>query len=132
VSRCCREALDAVLRICHRIVVTPALREEWKKHGSRYFWKWWSAMAARRKVVKSEGGGVGPPDLAGLCVRDQAILTKDLCLVEAAYAGDGVVITRDDELRKVWESWRSRFRPSRDIVWLNPVRAGGAECVEKL
>jgi len=31
----CREFLQAMLKICHRVVLTPEIEREWRKHASR-------------------------------------------------------------------------------------------------
>ena len=49
-SRNCCEFLQAVLDLCHRMVLTPPIREEWNKHRSRFASKWRVSMMARKKI----------------------------------------------------------------------------------
>ena len=56
-----RDALEAILTICHKICVSPELREEWKRHRSRFAQLWWRQMYARRKVIDCV-----PPSCAGI------------------------------------------------------------------
>ena len=49
-SKNCRDFLNAVLTICHRMVLTDDIKEEWDKHQSIYAKKWRSSMVAKRKV----------------------------------------------------------------------------------
>jgi hypothetical protein len=49
-SRNCREFLQAVLVICHRMVLTPRIQQEWSKHESRFARTWRKSMMARKKI----------------------------------------------------------------------------------
>ena len=48
-SRNCREFLQAVLAICHRMVLTPPIQEEWNRHQSRFARTWRKSMMARKE-----------------------------------------------------------------------------------
>ncbi len=39
VSSCCRNALFAILTICHHVVMTEAIQSEWNRHMSRFMRK---------------------------------------------------------------------------------------------
>jgi hypothetical protein len=126
VSSCCRNSLLAILTICHRIVMTEAVQNEWNRHMSRFTRKWFSSMVAKKKVHRCEGVEVSHVDEAcdGLSVTEQDGLRKDLCLVEAACAGDGIVITRDDVVQEIWQKCHNRLRVAKPITWINPVTDG--------
>jgi hypothetical protein len=49
-----RYFLRAVLDICHQMVLTPALAEEWRRHQSKYTREWRKSMYARRKIRQLE------------------------------------------------------------------------------
>src|SRR5271165_1159009 len=49
-----RDILKAILTICHRVCVCAELREEWKRHQSRFARRWLTQMYASRKVVACE------------------------------------------------------------------------------
>mgnify|MGYP006966880220 FL=1 len=53
-SVACREFLQAVLSICHRIVVSPDILVEWRKHKSRFTSGWLVTMVQKNKVVECE------------------------------------------------------------------------------
>ena len=124
--RRCRELLEAVLRICHRLVLSPKLLEEWKAHRSRYSSTWLTRMYARRKVERPEAHPEDR-DLAlavSQCAQtdhEAAVLAKDLLLVESALAADAIVVSRDDEARECFRRAAAAIGRLRTVVWVNPV-----------
>jgi hypothetical protein len=46
-SKLSRECLSAVLNICHKIVMTPAISQEWNKHQSLFAKKWLRHLIAK-------------------------------------------------------------------------------------
>src|SRR5437867_10648595 len=52
VSTACRWFLEEMRKVCHRIVMTDAISQEWKKHRSNFAYRWLSSMTAKRKVVR--------------------------------------------------------------------------------
>ena len=120
-SSACRETLLAVLRICHRVVLTEAIRDEWKRHMSRFSRKWQLSMTARKKILHDEDPAEVNVDTAGLLDADRDTIEKDLCLVNAALAADRIIVTRDDTLKQALAKTREGARLLRTIKWLNPV-----------
>src|ERR1700677_3961021 len=55
----CRLALQAILEICHRVVVSPALADEYDRHASNYAQRWRAAMARRGKVLPTPATRTG-------------------------------------------------------------------------
>lgn len=49
VSKSCRDTLQAILDICHRLVLTKEMRREWNKHQSSFARTWRVSMVARKK-----------------------------------------------------------------------------------
>lgn len=133
VSSCCRNALLAILTICHRLVVTEAIQDEWNHHMSRFTRKWFRSMVAKKKVHRCEGAQLRGVDEAyeGLSTGEQDELRKDLCLVEAACAGDGIIVTRDEVIRGIWGRCHARFGLPKPITWINPL-ADGVQALERL
>ncbi len=133
VSSCCRDSLFAILTICHRVAITEAIQDEWNYHMSRFTRKWLRSMVARKKVHRCEGIPLSHVDEAceGLSVTEQNGLRKDLCLVEAALAGDGIVVTRDDVIQAIWHKCHDRFGLAKPIQWINPL-IDGVQALERL
>ena len=123
VSSCCRDTLLSIQDICHRIIMTEAIREEWIRHQSRFTRKWFRSMVAKKKVQRSAGTHLNLVGevLKGLSAGEQEGLQKDICLVEGACDGDGIVVTRDDQVVKIWQKCQGQFRLAKPITWINPV-----------
>lgn len=86
----CRNFLIAVQAICHRLVFTEAIAEEWNRHQSGFARRWRRAMFARKKIDRLEvpeddafRGQLG--ELAASEKTGNAML-KDAHLIEAARA----------------------------------------------
>src|SRR4030042_242155 len=111
VSCCCRNALLSILGVCHRVVMTEAIQDEWNHHMSRFTRKWFRSMVARKKIHRSEGMRLSHLDevCEGLPTNEQDGLRKDVCLIEAACAADGIVVTRDDVIVGIWQKCQDRF-----------------------
>jgi hypothetical protein len=136
----CRDFLNAVLTICHRVVVAPALSEEWRRHRSRFFRAWRVSMTARRKIVV-----VDVPEnpnlrerIRGFAGSDRGTegMLKDCHLIEAALATDRVVISLDETARAYFAGVAGHIGELRSVAWVNPDRVdeeliawleGGAE-----
>jgi hypothetical protein len=115
----CRQILQTVLEVCHRAVISPALQREYLRHRSRFGSRWLSAMYARKKAVKTQARD--RPELsawlhgpkAGLTDRQKNQVEKDAHLVAAALETDGLVVSRDTEVR----SLLARCTALADLVW---------------
>lgn len=49
-----RDFLQAVLKICHKAVMSPAIRDEWNVHQSGFARSWRKSMVARGKLLLSD------------------------------------------------------------------------------
>jgi hypothetical protein len=123
-SRSCREFLQAVRDLGHRMAMTDPICEEWNKHQSRFARQWRTSMMARKKVEPVEV----PPHLSlerriKLTVggkRAVAIIQKDRRLIEAALATDERVASLDDEVRNCLRHHCSKLPEVTLICWVNP------------
>src|ERR1700730_3874163 len=95
-SRRCRECLLVVLKISHRLVMTPPLASEWDAHQSLFAARWRAEMRSRGKIVSLTS-------VLHESLRSQVPATgavqKDLHLVEAALGVDRIVLSLDDNAR---------------------------------
>lgn len=114
----------AVRAICHYIVMTDEIAEEWKRHESGFARQWRVSMLARRKVHRSEA----VPD-SSLRRRIEELMStdrsefavwKDACLVEAALDTDRVVVSLDDTVRVLLTLACEGVRELRAVAWVNP------------
>jgi len=127
-ARLCRQFLQAVLEICHQVVLTATLGAEWKRHSSSFARKRRVRMDARKKVLRPQ-----PDDEVGVVVQKvlsqvedsnaQEALRKDVHLIEAALVTDRIVIFRDETTRSVLRGVVSHVAELRKLVWVNPIRA---------
>jgi len=126
VSRSCRQALVSMRDICHRVVMTEAIQEQWHDHATYFASKWLAGMYARKKVYRCEGVQLKRLDEAckRLSAGEQESLQEDLCLIEGACAGDGIILTEDEEIVRIWQKCQDRFGLSKPIRWINPVTDG--------
>lgn len=125
----CRRFLEAVLELCHRAVWSPEIEREWKRHASRFSRKWRVQMDARRKLDRCQ-----PPTVGGLSERIQSgsvvdlnpeVIRKDLHLVEAALAAEGIIGSLDERFRTQLAAAVNSASELRTILWINP--AGEAD-----
>jgi hypothetical protein len=126
VSRSCREFLESVLKICHRVVMTPEIREEWKKHRSVFSAGWLASMTARRKVEvcdpQADPAMLEKLRQARLTERSEAAVRKDARLLEAALAADSTVASLDEEVRSLLKQISKQWGRIKPVVWVNPAR----------
>jgi hypothetical protein len=139
-----REFLETTLLVCHRVVITPAIRVEWEEHQSRFFRGWLRTMTAKRKVEhlrapedqelrrRIEDAGFGPAQLRAA--------RKDTHLLEAALAADRIVCSLEVIAPAQFRLVAKGYGPIRNVTWANPVEeatavrdwlANGAPAVRK-
>ncbi|MBI4324539.1 MAG: hypothetical protein HY674_04675 [Chloroflexi bacterium] len=78
-------------------------------------------MAARRKPMELVNPATVPLNLDGFQDTARAAIEKDLRLLQAALASDGVIVTRDDRLRTALAGTPDGIALSGKIKWFNPV-----------
>ena len=125
ISSTCRRFLDTVLDVGHHVVMTKAIREEWHRHMSRYSKIWRRRMWARKRVVKIIGERDetlrGRID-ASVSQDQQAMVAKDVHLVEAALATDQLITSQDERVRNALRTASNNVGELKRIVWVNPTR----------
>jgi len=121
VSSSCRECLEAIRLICHRVAMTPDIQEEWDRHMSRFTRKWRRSMAARRKAIRRVDPASIPLNLDAYSASAKSAIEKDLHLLQAALAADRVIVTRDDSLRAALDGRPDGVALAGTIKWINPI-----------
>lgn len=119
-SRCCREFLQEVLQICHRMVLTPELEREWRDHCSGFALQWWGAMESRGKVARVRDQRDIRSNItssAGSSSAQQAML-KDAHLITAAMATDNVIASRDERAHELFAEIASKINGLGRVVWV--------------
>jgi hypothetical protein len=123
-SKHCRDFLKATLSCGHRVVLSPHVNAEWKKHESGFARQWRVAMFARKKVLLDHV----PEDIelreaidrVAEGERGRLAMIKDAHLVEAAQTTDRTVVSLDDTVRRLFGVASKRVRSLRTVVWANP------------
>jgi hypothetical protein len=122
----CRDFLENVLNICHRVVMTPDIRDEWNKHQSRFALEWRKSMIAKRKLIPLENLTVNQTlwkrlEDSATTDKQRAEIVKDICLLEAALATDKIVISLDDNTaRKFFSQAAQQIQDIKEVIWVNP------------
>jgi len=121
----CRDFLQAVLDICHKVVMTPDIKEEWDKHQSIFALRWRRRMVAKGKFVflnvPADKELWDKIDQIAGTDRQRREMFKDLRLLEAAIATDKTVISLDDKTaRRFFSQAASEINTLKQIVWVNP------------
>lgn len=122
-----RQFLTAMLRICHRVALTDTVTEEWARHQSGWFRKWFKSMCARKKQVRISSV-VSTAELRGQVRRlnrpDSArnAMLKDCHLIETALASDLIIVSRDNNAHREFAAAAADIRELGPIVWVNPDR----------
>lgn len=119
VSSACRQFLDAVTECRHRVVMTPEIQEEWRRHASRYTYRWLRRMFARRLVDRCT---VATNDPLRQRVAGMLPSAGDLHLLEAAVATDKLVASQDERARAAFRIMSGKIREIQIVVWVNPTR----------
>jgi len=122
VSSATRQFLSWVLDICHRVVVTAEIREEWRRHQSKISRRWLLAKYARKKVVELRVP-IDAEFRARMSGRDcspqqRAAVLKDVHLIEAALQSDRIVVSLAERARVLFQ-----VHELNTIIWVNPVLA---------
>lgn len=122
-SRQCRDVLEAILKIGHRVVFSPEGLAEWRKHKSSYARGWLVQMFSRRKVIQAQGQddafrarllSAAPSGSI------RAAMAKDAHLIESAVQHDRIVLSRDEAMRQILRGVATEIREIAPVLWANP------------
>ncbi|MBE9129105.1 MULTISPECIES: hypothetical protein [unclassified Coleofasciculus] len=133
----CTKFLEAVLDICHKVVMTPDIKEEWNKHQSVFALGWRRRMVAKRKFVfldvPIDNELWNSIDQIAGTDKQRAEMFKDLRLLEAAMATDKTVISLDDNTaRRFFSKAALQVDELKEIVWVNPDKVKNKKPIEWL
>ena len=124
-SKNCRDVLEAVREICHKLVMTPEIKEEWNEHQSYFAKRWRSSMAAKKKFIYRQDIAVDN-ELWNLIKtyseteKQQKAMEKDLLLIEAAIATDKIVISLDEKVKELFVKAAVDIERLKEVAWVNP------------
>lgn len=122
----CRNFLQAVYEICHCVVLTADVKDEWKRHQSRFARTWLASMFGRKKVrlviIESEHLYTQIEQTAKTHA-DQKAMLKDVFLLEAALQTDKIVLSLDNTAQRLFQDAAKQIKLVRDLVWVNPIES---------
>jgi hypothetical protein len=119
-----RQVLTAILTICHKVVMSSSIKEEWDTHQSKFARRWRVEMHARRKVLNrlsrdcehlKEAVGVRTNEYQ----KDAA--AKDFLRIEAALNGDGIILSWDNRSRDIFRRMSKELRDISGLFWIDPI-----------
>ena len=122
----CEEFLRSIQSICHSVVVTEAIEDEWNTHRSRWALRWRTAMENRSKIqFRSASEDSALRSVVRTAVSSQSVaqgLEKDARLLEACRQGDLIVASADNEARRGFARCSSDIGWLGRVVWVNPTK----------
>ena len=120
----CRDLLQATYRACHRLVMTSEIEKEWKAEASHYSTKWWRWMKNHTKELwlTSEQLAEVAVDLGRVpaAPAEAVAMTQDIHLVKAAIRTDRILVSLDDEARRLFAAASSVVPVLQPVMWVNP------------
>jgi hypothetical protein len=122
-SKSCRDFLLSVLEVCHRAAFSKELKAEWRKHQSSFARQWMTSMFARKKIERIESKS---DDKLRALIQEidvesvREAMLKDVHLVEAANASDGIVASLDETVRTLLRTHAISIASIRATCWVNP------------
>ena len=118
----------AVLNLCHQVVLTDAIDEEWARHTARTreFNAWYIDMRRRKdkvarlkQVINDELRlSVEALDFAPTVIAD---MMKDIHLLEAALAADKIILSSNDRERRRFKAAADEIEIIQEVIWVNPI-----------
>ena len=120
-----RDFLLAVLTICHKAVMTPAILAEWNQHQSSFARKWRRSMVARKKLillnVEERPDLRERVELENISRKQKDAMLKDCHLIEASIKTDKRIISLDNTARKLFVGLSHSVIDIQDVLWVNPI-----------
>lgn len=107
-SGACARTLEDIMLICHRVLVSKDVLDEWTKHQTAYAKKWRAMMYGKKKLlpVAADNTAIKAEIEANVPMQNTAekrAMLKDAHLLAVALAGDGLLLTADLRLHNLCE-----------------------------
>lgn len=122
----CAAVLDAIQRSAMAVLLSRERKQEWGRHRSRYFARWWKEMTSKKRVRRVELAFIDAlvSDLhdAAPSDRHRRAVTKDAHLVGLGIEHAGRVLSLDDEARGLFADLAVPLPPLGKVHWANPAR----------
>lgn len=122
VSRNSRNVLQAVLISDLFIALCPTMKQEWRKHSSKYTIQWLAMMAAKKRYVT-----ISPPQViqaeinrAAISEAQKEVAEKDAHIVNAALLTDKFIASNDKTARDVFRLVAGDAPVMSGLAWAVP------------
>lgn len=129
----CREFLEKIRGVCHRIAWNAAIKAEWDKHESKFATAWLVSMVRLRKVRHIPDEEVEHFREAIVAHSTDArvveAMLKDAHLIEAALAADCRVASLDGTVRGHFSRLAVTCADLQNLLWIDPV-TDAERCIE--
>lgn len=105
-------------------VMCPKLREEWKKHKSRYATSWLTSMVAKKRVdfLETAPRPVVMNEISNfLSEKEIEVGEKDSHLINAAIEQSSSIASNDTTARAAFKKGGKTFKNLQSIIWLVPL-----------
>jgi hypothetical protein len=127
ISKNIREFLLNILEICHRVVVTKKILEEWNNHSSIFSRRWRVSMESKDKVITLDSfeheklkNKISSENVReNFSKKDKEAILKDFILIEAALETDKIIISLDTTAEDICSNL-SNIAQLQTIKWLKP------------
>lgn len=135
VSRNSRESLEFIKENELKLAICPTLMKEWKEHRSLFARKWLASMFARKQVLTICPSSETRNRIYQTKISDKEvnIALKDAHLIDSALHVDKVILSNDDNARKVYCIISDTFQELKEIRWFNVIneKEQACECIMK-
>lgn len=122
---CLRFARALEKRSCDSgVLMTPSIRQEWRKHASSTMTKWLVAMEQKKRLRSEDDKPVRDLREKVEQIEDEGIkaaIAKDLLLSEAAILNRCPVASLDEKQRRYLRELDSAASTLRNVQWFNPI-----------
>jgi hypothetical protein len=123
----CRELLNQVFEICHRVAMTAEIWDDWQAHRSGFAEQWYFRMKRKNKVVWIETQpNINLRNKLKQFIENETAyeaVDKDFILIQAAQAADQIILSLDETTRIPLVSVAQNIGEIRILYWLNPETA---------
>jgi len=124
-SVACRQVLETILTVCHRVVLSPSQKAEWQKHQSRFTLRWLDSMTARGKQFllpdDPDTGLRDAIDRAAPLDWSREELLKDVYLLESALATDSIVVSLEKRAANYYRPLVEKVPRIGPVAWIHPL-----------
>ncbi len=122
----CRRLLESIMKICHKVVLTRKMEEEFQTFSSSWSRQWRIKMVDKKKLIQDNSSTEDRPRSLEEAISNSTATEKvkdrmlgDCHLLEAALWTDNRVISMD-RVREDFENLCITTARIQKIVWFNP------------